>query len=58
MYFLPVIINTDQQNESVPEPLCISFPTGCLPVGFVCALIATLTSDETFELLGKEQARL
>ena len=64
MYFLPAVlrsvktealINTNQQNESVPEPLCISFQTGYLPLGFVCALIATLTSDETFELLGREQ---
>ena len=62
MYFLPAVLRSakeeylaPQQDKSSPEPLCISFQTGYLPLGFVCALIARLTSEGTFELLGPEQ---
>ena len=62
MYFLPAVLRSlniealiSQPGNSKLEPLCVSFQTGFLPLGFVCALIAKLTSEGTLELLGPEQ---
>ncbi len=34
----------------LPEPLCIRFKTGYVPLGFVCGLIANLTAEKDFKL--------
>ena len=65
MYFLPAVLQTasveslalDTASEN-PEPLCVTFRTGYLPLGFVCALVASLISECNFELLGKEQGEV
>ena len=64
-YFLPAVLQTtsvesldlDTASEN-PEPLCVTFRTGYLPLGFVCALVANLISECNFELLGKEQGEV
>ena len=62
-YFLPAVLRSAKTEQlmfptndgSCPEPLCLSFETGYLPLGFVCALIARLTSEGTFKLRGPKQ---
>ena len=55
-YFLPAVLQTadtvllkndilGENDELVPEPLCIHFITGYLPLGFVCALSANLMAN-------------
>ena len=67
LYFLPTVLQTasleclalDPTTASEnPEPLCVTFWTGYLPLGFVCALVAKLISEDNFELLGKEQEEI
>ena len=60
-YFFPAILRSAtadslayNHKEGYPEPLCISFQTGFLPLGFVCSLTAQLTNEETFELCDRE----
>ena len=61
-YFLPAVLQTaetdmvqrrqkDTNEELLPEPICIRFKTGYLPLGFVCALSANLIAENTFDLL-------
>ncbi len=61
-YFLPAVLQTaetdmvqrrqkDINEELLPEPICIRFKTGYLPLGFVCALSANLIAENTFDLL-------
>ena len=66
-YFLPAVLKTATVDSlaldaatasNSPEPLCITFRTGYLPLGFVCALVANLISEDNFELLGKEQGEV
>ena len=66
-YFLPAVLQTasaqflalDPATASErPEPLCVTFRTGYMPLGFVCALVANLISECNFELLGKEQGEV
>ena len=66
-YFLPAVLKTATVDSLAldaatasdnPEPLCITFRTGYLPLGFVCALVANLISEDNFELLGKEQGEV
>ena len=56
-YFFPAILKiTDNfdacgsTEEMLPEPLCIRFENGYLPMGFSCALSARLISEQKFEL--------
>ena len=56
-YFFPAILKmTDNfdvcggTEEMLPEPLCIRFENGYLPMGFTCALSARLISEQNFEL--------
>ena len=59
-YFLPAILKSADisslvipsgpSEEILPEPLCIRFQTGYLPMGFSCALIAKLLSEEKIKL--------
>ena len=56
-YFFPAILKmTDKfdvrggTEEILPEPLCIRFENGYLPMGFTCALSARLISEQNFEL--------
>ena len=52
-YFLPAVLQTadlslltkEESSEQLPEPLCIRFRTGYLPLGFVCALSANLIAE-------------
>ena len=52
-YFLPAVLQTadlslltkEENSEQLPEPLCIRFKTGYLPLGFVCALSANLIAE-------------
>ncbi len=55
-YFLPAVLQTaetdivkrkekEKNAELLPEPICIRFKTGYLPLGFVCALIANLIAE-------------
>ena len=52
-YFLPAVLQTadlslltrEGKPEQLPEPLCIRFRTGYLPLGFVCALSANLIAE-------------
>ena len=54
-YFLPAVLQTadlallsrEENSEQLPEPLCIRFRTGYLPLGFVCALSANLIAKES-----------
>ena len=66
-YFLPAVLQTATAQSLVldlatasecPEPLCVTFRTGYLPLGFVCALVADLISEGDFELIGKEQGEV
>ena len=66
-YFLPAVLQTASAQSlaldpatasECPEPLCVTFRTGYLPLGFVCALVANLISECEFELLGKEQGEV
>ncbi len=61
-YFLPAVLQTaetdiikrrqkSENEEMLPEPICIQFKTGYLPLGFVCALYANLIAEENFALL-------
>ena len=60
-YFLPAVLQTAEnsilefnrgENEEVmPEPLCIHFKTGYLPLGFVCALSAKLVTENEFQIV-------
>ena len=62
-YFLPAILQTadtrllrmgcvGENDELVPEPLCIRFVTGYVPLGFVCALSANLiANNEILQLI-------
>ena len=52
-YFLPAVLQTADSSlltregnaDQLPEPLCIRFRTGYLPLGFVCALSANLIAE-------------
>ena len=54
-YFLPAVLQTAElsilarvqlsDEDGSPEPLCIRFQTGYLPLGFVCALSANLIAE-------------
>ena len=55
-YFLPAVLQTadtgllgidsiGDNEELVPEPLCIKFVTGYVPLGFACALSANLMAN-------------
>ena len=66
-YFLPAVLQTASVSSLAldpaivsesPEPLCVTFRTGYLPLGFVCALVAYLISEDNFELLGTEQGEV
>ena len=58
-YFLPAVLQTAElslltrreNEELLPEPLCIRFRTGYLPLGFVCALSANLIAESNFKLI-------
>ena len=60
-YFFPAVLRTAEmrmllreigENEEVsPEPLCIRFTTGYIPLGFVCALGANLIGEQNFQLI-------
>ena len=58
-YFLPAVLQTAEliaiskgdNEEQLPEPLCIRFQTGYLPLGFVCALSANLIATKEMELI-------
>ena len=65
-YFFPAILKTADTSslasdvratadEILPEPLCIRFDTGYMPMGFSCALSARLMADENFSLAPEEQ---
>ena len=62
-YFFPAILKTTVLQTSLsttnleilPEPLCIRFGTGYLPMGFTCALSARLMADEKFSLAPEKQ---
>ena len=65
-YFFPAILKTADTSslasdvratadEILPEPLCIKFDTGYMPMGFSCALSARLMADENFSLAPEEQ---
>ena len=67
MYFLPAILRTASANSLAlnqastsesTEPLCVTFRTGYLPLGFVCALVAKLISEDNCELLGTEEGEV
>ncbi|XP_064389835.1 uncharacterized protein LOC135337779 isoform X2 [Halichondria panicea] len=62
LYFLPAVLQTaetdivkrkqkGENDELLPEPICIRFKTGYIPLGFVCALVANLTVEKEFNLL-------
>ena len=67
-YFLPAVLQTAKieelkiipkgnNEEQDPEPLCVRFKTGYLPLGFVCALAANLmrTNSKLLTLLNETQ---
>ena len=69
LYFLPAVLQTaeidvvkrrqrEENEELLPEPICIRFKTGYIPLGFVCALIANLTAEKNFDLLFDENNKL
>ena len=55
-YFLPAVLQTadlallakEENADQLPEPLCIRFKTGYLPLGFVCALSANLIAEGSY----------
>ena len=60
-YFFPAVLQTvdlslihavtkEVYKEQHPEPLCVRFQTGYLPMGFVCALSANLIAERHCEL--------
>ena len=64
-YFLPAVLKTadtsslvcnvkEANTEILPEPLCIRFDTGYMPMGFTCALSARLMADGKFCLAPEE----
>ena len=68
-YFLPAVLQTaetdvvkrkhkEEIEEFLPEPICIRFKTGYVPLGFVCALVANLTAEKEFDLLCNESNKL
>ena len=65
-YFLPAVLRTAKATDlpqyvprsGCPDPLCISFRIGYLPLGFVCALVANLIAEDKFVLLGKRQNQI
>ena len=65
-YFLPAVLKTadtsslvcnvnEVNTEILPEPLCIRFDTGYMPMGFTCALSARLMADGKFCLAPEER---
>ena len=69
LYFLPAVLQTAEtdaikrkqkggNDQLLPEPICIRFKTGYIPLGFVCALIANLTAEKKFDLLFDESNKL
>ncbi len=72
LYFLPAVLQTaetdavkrkekgqnGQNEELLPEPICIGFKTRYIPLGFVCALVANLTAEDGFNLLFNENNKL
>ena len=64
-YFLPAVLRTAEMSaliasrqpneELLPEPLCIRFQSGFLPMGFACALAARLMAEDKFTLLTNDQ---
>ena len=67
LYFLPAILKTADisslvcdgsggSDEVLPEPLCVRFDTGYMPMGFTCALSARLMAVEQLSLAPEEQA--
>ena len=58
-FFLPAVLQTAElktvskrdNKEQLPEPLCIRFKTGYLPLGFICALSANLIANEMLKLI-------
>ena len=65
-YFFPAILKTADtsslvcdstgvDDEILPEPLCIRFETGYIPMGFTCALSAKLMTEKQFSLAPEEQ---
>ncbi len=70
-YFLPAVLQTATSEvlnkpldaadvDQDPEPLCIHFKTGFVPLGFVSALVANLLNGyrDSLELLGKQQDKV
>ena len=66
LYFLPTILKTADisslvcvdsgaSDKILPEPLCVRFDTGYMPMGFTCALSARLMAVEQFSLAPEEQ---
>ena len=64
-YFFPAILKTADTSslvsdiraavdEVLPEPLCVRFDTGYMPMGFTCALSARLMADNQFRLAPEE----
>ena len=67
-YILPAVLRTKKASELdnvrisnlppsehlSPEPICILFKTGYVPLGFVCALLANLIARQEFRLYSKE----
>ncbi len=69
LYFLPAVLQSaeidavkrkkkGENEELLPEPICIRFKTGYIPLGFVCALIANLTVEKNFDILFDERNKL
>ncbi|XP_064389434.1 uncharacterized protein LOC135337431 isoform X3 [Halichondria panicea] len=69
LYFLPAVLQTAEtdsikrkqkggNDELLPEPICIRFKTGYIPLGFVCALVANLTAEKKFDLLFDESNKI
>ena len=56
-YFLPAVLTSADSKEleykgkHLPEPLCIFFETGYLPLGLTCALIAELITMGKLDIL-------
>ena len=65
-YFLPAVLQTaeaallemdskGENDELLPEPICIRFITGFLPLGFVCALSANLIAESKLQFIPFEE---